>query len=390
MADFLMPSLGADMEAGTLASWQVSAGDRVARGQIIAVVETDKGAIEVEIWQSGIVERLLAEPGTKVPVGAPLAVVRGDDEAAMPPIDRAPVPPIDRAPPLAPELQAAAAPPAEGRVRASPAARQRARELGVDLAHVAGTGPHGTVSLADVEKAAEKPAPIAPPPPEPVDARAAMRRAIAAAMTRSKREIPHYYLATEIDLGRALAWLAAQNLALPISERILPAALLLRAVAIGLARAPELNGFFVDGAHRPSAAIHLGVAISLRGGGLVAPAVHDADKKTIPELMRALADLTQRARAGTLRSSELADPTITVTSLGEQGADEVIGVVQPPQVAIVGFGRIRERPWAEGGLVHARPTVVATLSADHRVSDGHAGSRFLAAVDAALQQPEQL
>ncbi|MFY9820930.1 MAG: dihydrolipoamide acetyltransferase family protein, partial [Thermoanaerobaculia bacterium] len=210
------------------------------------------------------------------------------------------------------------------------------------------------------------------------------------AMARSKREIPHYYLATEIDMGRALAWLEEENRKLPVEERLLPAAVLLKAVALALRKVPELNGSWTDGAFQPSAAIHLGVAVATRGGGLIAPAIHDTDKKSLGELMAALRDLVQRARAGTLRSSEMSDPTITVTNLGDQGVETVFGVIYPPQVALVGLGRITERPWAENGLLGVRPALTATLAADHRVTDGHRGGLFLAALDQLLQQPEAL
>jgi pyruvate dehydrogenase E2 component (dihydrolipoamide acetyltransferase) len=152
---------------------------------------------------------------------------------------------------------------------------------------------------------------------------------------------------------------------------------------------PSLNGFWDDG-FRPAPAVHLGVAVALRGGGLVAPAIHGADELTLEELMAALRDLVGRARSGRLRSSEMSDPTITVTNLGERGADEVFGVVYPPQVALVGFGRVVERPWAAAGELEVRPVVRATLAADHRASDGHEGSRLLEAIDHLLQTPEDL
>jgi pyruvate dehydrogenase E2 component (dihydrolipoamide acetyltransferase) len=217
-----------------------------------------------------------------------------------------------------------------------------------------------------------------------------MQASIAALMSRSKREIPHYYLATDIDMQRAMAWLEAHNSRSPVQERVLPAALLLRAVALAIHDAPEMNGFFIDGAFRPSSAVHLGVAISLRGGGLVAPAIHDADRKSLGELMSGLRDLVRRARAGVLRASEMADPTITVTNLGDQGVETVFGVIYPPQVAIVGFGKLAERPRLEAGTIGVGAAVTATLSADHRVSDGHRGALFLAAVARHLQTPEAL
>jgi pyruvate dehydrogenase E2 component (dihydrolipoamide acetyltransferase) len=214
-----------------------------------------------------------------------------------------------------------------------------------------------------------------------------MRQAIAAAMARSKREIPHYYLSTSIDLSRAMTWLTDENLKRPIEERLLYGVLLIKAVALALREVPELNALWSGGQVVQSQAIHVGVAISLRQGGLVAPALHDTDRQSLSELMRNFRDLVTRARAGTLRSSELSDPTITVTSLGEQGAESVFGVIYPPQVAIVGFGKLVERPWVAEGRIVARPVVTATLSGDHRVTDGHRGGLFLTAVGRLLQNP---
>ncbi|MDO8419185.1 MAG: 2-oxo acid dehydrogenase subunit E2, partial [Rubrivivax sp.] len=209
-------------------------------------------------------------------------------------------------------------------------------------------------------------------------------------MSRSKREIPHYYLSETIPMARALAWLQQRNQSLPVTERLLPAVLLLKAVALALRRTPELNGFHRAGRFEPAAAVHAGVAISLRGGGLVAPALHDVGDKALGVLMRDLADLVRRARAGSLRSSEMADPTITVTNLGDQGAEAVFGVIYPPQVALVGFGRLAERPWVLDGTVRAVPVVCATLAADHRASDGHRGALFLTELNELLQQPQAL
>lgn len=288
-----------------------------------------------------------------------------------------------------------------GRYRASPAARKRAHELDVDLASVVPAAGDGVITIADIERAAAAPAPIVARVAGTAteastiagaadDKQAAMRNAIATAMSRSKREIPHYYLGTEISVERAAAWLEARNAAVPIGGRVLFAALELKAVALALRATPELNGFFVNGEFRPGAGIHLGVAVSLRGGGLVAPALHDADKLGLAELMSQLKDLLKRARSGQLRSSERADPTITITNLGDLGVDNVYGVIQPPQVALVGMGRVSMKPWVKEGAVVPARVLHATLSADHRVSDGMRGARFLAELDRLLQQPEEL
>ena len=320
-----MPSLGADMEAGKLVEWLVKPGQQVKRGDVVAVVETQKGAVEVEIWEDGTVDALIVEPGTSVPVGTVLATLRG--QAGAPPVT--PPPPGAVAPaPVAPSPQAVKpAPVAAERYKISPAARRKAEDLGVDVAKLVPSGPEGVISLTDVERAAGARAPSAPPAADRMEA---MRRAIAAAMTKSKREIPHYYLANSIDVTPAVAWLARENAARSVQERVLFAAVLLRAVTLALREVPELNGVWLDDRLQMSREVHLGVGIALRGGGLVAPAIRDAQDKTIPEMMAAMSDLVRRARAGSLRSSELSEATVTVTNLGEQGTDAVYGVIYPP------------------------------------------------------------
>jgi len=217
-----------------------------------------------------------------------------------------------------------------------------------------------------------------------------MRSAIAAAMSRSKREIPHFYLDTTIDMSRAIGWLEQANLERPVSGRILYGVLLMKSVALALNKTPELNGFWIDGRLQPSEAFHIGWAISLRGGGLIAPAIHDADRKSLDELMEAMRDLVKRARAGGLRSSELSDATITVTSLGEQGPESVFGVIHPPQLALIGFGGLVRRPIAVEDAVAVHPAIKVSLSADHRASDGHRGGLLLKRIDQLLQSPEEL
>lgn len=436
-----MPTLGADMDAGTLLEWLVEPGATVHRGDIVARVETDKADVEVEIFDSGVIDQLLVPEGEKVPVGTLLATLtplgQAETPAAVPSVAEAATqampaqaaagaPEVRLPPPMAtpaaerlaheqgvdlsqvatrsgrritvadveqasrPELPASAAP-----VKASPRARRLARQLGVDLQTVTGTGPGGAVTASDLGRAAAPAGPTEvaalPATPAPrADRVLARQRATASAMERSKREIPHYYLGLEIDLAAALGWLQQANVNRPVADRILPSALLLKAAALACHEAPEMNGRWDDGQFLDSDAVHLGVAISLRPGGLVAPAIHDADRLTIDELMAALRDLVKRARAGSLRSSEMADPTITVTNLGEQGVDSVFPVIFPPQVAIVGFGRVTERPRAVGEMLAVRPAVSCSLAADHRVSDGHVGSRFLTAIDRILQQPGAL
>ncbi|MFE0349653.1 2-oxo acid dehydrogenase subunit E2 [Streptomyces griseoluteus] len=505
MTAFTMPSLGADMEEGLLQEWLVSPGDRVHKGDVVAVVETDKAAIEVECFESGTVGRLLVAPGARVPVGTPLAMIEGEaasggpagargkpvtTEAGEPVGETRPRPTAARAkadrepsgrrarpqprrkaapepersrrpaqaePPKQPARQrvqglpepSAAATSVIGtgplvrhlaehrgvdlrtlhgtgsggritradvdraasaltpRVRATPYARHLARDLGIDLAAVRGTGDGGAVRAADVHTAmragagAERPdqgprggvrrAPTAvAADSRPEDRTDAMRRAVADLMSRSKREIPHYYLSTTVDLTAAEDWLRRINRGRPPADRLVPAALFLKAAALAAREVPTLNGYWRNDGYAPASEINLGVAVSLRQGGLLAPVIHRADTLPSDALMARLKDLVQRARRGRLRGSETTGATLTVTNLGDQGVDAVFGVIHPPQVALVGFGAVVERPWAVHGMLGVRPVLTATLAADHRATDGAVGARYLTAVDHLLQRPEEL
>lgn len=396
MADFLVPALGADMESGKVVQWLVTPGSRVKSGDVVVVLETHKGAFDCEVFQDGVIEDL-APLGTELPVGAVLAHVRGDESRAETTEGLA-TEPRER------PGRVPAARPAGARVKASPAARRRARELGLVIEGISSDAPGAPIELRHVEAAAAsrltRPAPAgpsaanAPLMTRPAAARgfdpAAMRQGIAMAMARSKREIPHYYLERTVDFDAAERWIASYNANRAPDERLLAAVLLLKATAMALARYPQFNGFWEQGAFRAGQGFHVGWAVAMRGGGLVAPAIHDVDRKSLPELMTELRDLVQRVRSGGIRGSEMTDPTVTVTSMGERGPDRVFGVIYPPQVALIGFGAVRARPWVMGGDVRARSLVEVSLSADHRASDGHAGGLLLAAIDEALQTPEQL
>jgi pyruvate dehydrogenase E2 component (dihydrolipoamide acetyltransferase) len=432
MIDFILPSLGADMDQAMLVAWLVEPGDEVEYGQIVAEVETEKGIIEIECWQDGTVEEILVEPSAeKLPVGTVLARIR---------------PRAEETPPEGVELPVTMATTDAGteaspKTAAPPPIRHLAHTLGVDLSQVRGTGVDGSITRGDVEEAAEQqekpppetagaPAPAgrvkaspraralaedlgidlmsltsgsgdrlvtyadvaseAPPAEAPEDKVTAMRRAITRSMTRSKREIPHYYLGARIDLGRSLEWLERENDERPIARRILPAVLLLKATALAVRDVPSLNGHWMDEKFVPADSVHLGVAISLREGGLVAPAIHHADLLDLNDLMERLRDLVARARSWRLRGSEMSDPTLTVTNLGDRGVEVGFPIIIPPQVAMVGFGRILDEVMAIEGEPVVHPVVHATLAADHRVTDGHTGGLLLAALDRLLQKPEEL
>ena len=410
MAAFVMPSLGSDMDAGTLVEWLKKPGDEVQRGDIVAVVETQKGAIEIESFQEGILTGYLVDLGKKVPVGTPLAVIKEagkddpDDEAllkgAAPAAEKLeettkkPSTPAKTATPVAEMPVVEARETAGTRLKISPAARRLAQTSGIDPATLTGTGPEGSIVLADVmARLEQKPAPVAhvkKPAREGGEQLTGMRAAIAAAMAHSKRDIPHYYLRQTIDLTDAEQFIAQVNADRPPENRLLLGGLFAKAVARACRRYPEFNGHFEDGTFHPSAAVHAGMAINIRGGGLVAPAIHNAETLNLDTLMNKMRDLVARVRAGRFRAAELSDPTITVSSLGDRGVEALYGVIYPPQVAIVGFGTPVMRPWEQDGEVALRRVVTLTLAADHRVSDGHSGARFLNAIEKHLQKPEEL
>jgi pyruvate dehydrogenase E2 component (dihydrolipoamide acetyltransferase) len=397
MIEFKMPALGSDMDEGTLNEWLIKPGDKVARGQVVAVVETTKAAVEVECWHDGVVGELLVRVGETVQVGTALATLLEPGETAEAAPQKLLTP--TRAPAAVEPGGAPSKPtPAAGSITAahrrrfvSPAARRIAASLEVDVDAVAGTGPQGAVTIKDVEQAAaaEKAA-VKPAARAAAERATQMRKSIAAAMSRSNREIPHYYLADEISMENALTWLTERNAHRSITERVLPAVLQLKAVGLAAQRFGEFNGFWRDDEFHPAAGIHIGVAIALRGGGLVAPAIHDVPEKKLDQLMGDLSDLVARARAGSLRSSEMSDPSITVTNLGDQGVDAVFGVIYPPQVALVGFGKPAQRVCVIDNGIRVVTTVQSTLSADHRASDGHRGALFLAAINELLQDPDAL
>lgn len=426
LIDITMPALGADMRDGTLMEWQIKPGDHVEKGDIIAVIETSKGAIDMESYHTGTITELLIEPDIKLPVGSVMArmasdtPVSSDIEHTQPALTTA-----ETSQPVA-EAEAEELPPyispksaqssatksattrdivtsdelleritatAESQQRqyASPLARKAAHLSGIELSTLTGSGPYGAVLLRDLPKDADT---QTPPPADKTKAVrqdiSPMRQAISDAMSRSKKEIPHYYLALDIDLSKVQTWLAEQNQQREPEQRLLLPAVILNAIARQLVKFPDLNGFYQDGRFTPSTEVNIGNTISLREGGLVIPGILNADQLSVDQTMDALRDLAERSRRGRLRSSEISQTTITVTSIGERGADSITGVIYPPQVAIIGLGRQRQAPVIRENQIEIGEIMTVTLAADHRVSDGVTGARFLQALAKQLQHPEAL
>jgi pyruvate dehydrogenase E2 component (dihydrolipoamide acetyltransferase) len=411
MIEFKMPSLGADMEDGTLVEWFKQPGDTLHRGDIIALVETQKGAIEIEVFEEGTLGQHKVELGQKVPVGTVIATIiaPGETRAEAPlPLTAAPAPEPPGAEAARPEpvkpvpkpvVPQPAEPAAEGletaellppAVRATPAARRRAAELGIALEFL-GPGPDGVIGLEQI--VAAKAEGRAPEKPQPA-VRAGldlgeMRKAIAAVMSRSHHDVPHYWVSHSIDVTVLLRWIEAENDHRPVTRRLLYVAPLMKAIAITLKEVPELNGHF-DGTFRATESVHMGIATALRGGGLVAPAIRDVDRLDVGGLMVAIADLVPRGRAGRLRSSEMTDGTVTLSNLGEGSAETVLPLIYPPQVAIIGCGAATLRPWAVGDAVAVRQVMNVTVAGDHRVSDGRRAAQFLIRLAQLLEHPEDL
>jgi pyruvate dehydrogenase E2 component (dihydrolipoamide acetyltransferase) len=405
LEDITMPSLGADMTEGTLTEWLIEEGEQVTSGDVIAVLETQKGAIDMEVYSSGTIAEILIEPVIEVPVGTVLARIALNEplqkNAISTPINVT-TPNITKSKPatkieksIAVREQIKVSDANVTGVKGSPIVRRLAKEQQLELTDIKGSGPDGAILLNDLsallktKTKSEKNKPAN-------EAEQNMRNAIARAMAKSKQEIPHFYLSLELDLTNAQQWLQQQNQATPPEEHVLLLALLLKALANSLVKYPKLNGFYQDstsgqsGAFEQASAIHIGNVISLRQGGLVVPAIHDIDKLSINEVMQGVRDITERSRNGHLRSSELMDATITVTNMGERGADSVFGIIYPPQVAILGFGKIREVAKVVNEKVVMASALTISLSADHRVIDGMLAAKFMNYLAKQLQKPERL
>jgi pyruvate dehydrogenase E2 component (dihydrolipoamide acetyltransferase) len=391
MIEFKMPSLGADMEDATLVEWRVKPGDFVKKGDIIAEVDTQKGLIEVEVFDEGFINELMVEPGVKIKVGKVLATILSDPLK----VSESMSPANEEVPKKEQSLNETSVPKVEveiplNHIRISPLARKIAEENHIQIDSILGTGEGGVITKMDVEKLIHTTHSEIIEEKDKTDATyLTIRSAVAAAMSKSNREIPHFYLEKNVNMHLALQWLRNENKKLDSLSRILPVALFVKAIALGLKKVPELNASWENRlVLKPQ--INIGFVVSLKGGGLLIPAIHEPDRKSVQAIMHELSDIIPRARALRLRSSELSDSTITMTNLGDHAADSVFGVIYPPQVALIGIGSIIEKPFAEHGMLGVSSFASITLAADHRAIDGHLGSLFLNEVNKNLHNPEML
>jgi pyruvate dehydrogenase E2 component (dihydrolipoamide acetyltransferase) len=400
--DITMPSLGADMTEGMLAEWLIKVGDKVQHGDVIAVLETQKGAIDMEVYDDGIISELLVKPPKTVPVGTLLGRLN-DSGLAQNTLneteqiieykisDDLDVRLVDQT--SVNHIKTVIDKKSDVIVNASPVVRKIASEQSLDLSMIKGSGFNNAVVLRDIELLIKEPNSKQASYLKDIKL-AKMRSAIASIMSQSNKDIPHFYMSLEVSIDNAQRWLEQTNHDMAPQAHIILIALLLKAVAITLKTYPELNGFYLNDRFEQAKDINIANVISLRTGGVVVPLIANIDQLTVFETMKALRDITIRSRSvksgGRLRNSELSGATITITNMGERGADCVFGIIHPPQVAIIGFGKVKKIAQVCGDKINIGEQLTICLSADHRVIDGILAAKFLNRLAKILQKPEQL
>lgn len=384
MAEFKMPSMGADMDKGKIISWLVSEGQEIKRGEIVAEVETQKGIIEIESWQNGLIEKLVAKPGDTLAVGETLAIIGDKDTLPENKESFEPTPAFTKQP--EPKLPLKV----EGhqRIKISPVARKVLEGAGIDPSQLKGLDLE-VIHKADVEKWLEEHANLDEILSEeegvleisqPLQSELTVshdRSFISQLMSRSNTDIPHFYLQQVISIESLSRYIENLNTNCSTKDRLLLVAFFVKALANACKLVPAVNGFWRNNTFEKASQIHVGIAIHSSNFGLKAPAIHNADKKSVKFISQELVELTARVRSGHVRLSEFKDPTITLTALGEQGVDAVYGMIYPPQVALLGIGASTNRVLTDGKNISIQSSITATLAGDHRAIDGHEGSRFL-------------
>lgn len=398
-----MPQLGYDMTEGAVARWRKREGESVQRGEVIAEIETDKATVELEAFASGVVRKILLPEGRRVPVGTLIAVIAGPDEPIDDILKEAGAPPAPAAPPAEVPAPAAAqpeAPPEEGRVKATPVARRLAEELGIDLRQVKGTGPEGRITREDVEAFAarlrERPAAAPPPPveapavPEAVEEPLSrMRQTIARRMTESKQQAPHFYVTVEVDMTEAMRLREQLNAQLEEDARLSVNDLIIKAAAKALTKFPRLNSAFAGDRLKIFKAVNIAMAVATPEG-LLAPVIHDAAGKSIFQIARESRELARRAREGRLRADDQVGGTFTISNLGMYNVESFSAIINPPNAAILATGSVQRRPVVRGDQVVVADIMNATISVDHRVTDGAEAAQFLGEFKRLLENPVSL
>ncbi len=405
----VMPQMGYDMREGTVVRWYKQEGETVDRGEVIADIETDKATVEFEAYTGGVLGRIVAEAGVAVPVGQLIAIITepGESvpEAAAPAASPAAAPASATPPaPVAAAPEPAAAPPAasDGGVRASPIARRLARERGIDLALVTGSGPNGRITERDVENYQAAPAAPEPatatsaPAPEPVaapsDSRielSRMRQTIARVTSDSKSTAPHFYVTAEIDMGSAMSLRRDVNDEGEPENRVSVNDLMVKACALALAKHPKFNSFFRGDHLEVHGAMNIGIAIALESG-LILPGVSNCESKSLLQIASGTKDLIARANSGTLRNEEYSSTTFSISNMGMFDVESFTAIIYPPHAAILAVGSVKQQPVVRDGELTVGTMMKATLSTDHRVADGAEAAQFLMEIKRVLENPVSL
>ena len=400
-----MPQMGYDMREGTVVRWHKEEGETVNRGEVIADIETDKATVEFEAYTGGVLGRIVAAAGVAVPVGELIAIITDPGEAvpdapaASAPAAAAPgtaATPVVVAPP-----QEAVVSAGDGQVRASPIARRLARERGIDLALVAGSGPNGRITERDVENyqppvapapALSVPAPAGEPAPAAADARielSRMRQTIARVTSDSKTTAPHFYVTAAVDMGQAMALRREINDAADPESRVSVNDLMVKACALALAKHPKFNAFYRGDYLQVNGAMNIGIAIALETG-LILPGVSNCESKSLLQIAAATKDLIARANSGTLRNEEYSSTTFSISNMGMFDVESFTAIIYPPHAAILAVGSVKEQPVVRDGQLGIGQMMKATLSTDHRVADGAEAAQFLMVIKRALENPVSL
>ncbi len=404
----IMPKLSDAMVEGRVLQWLKKEGDRVQGGDVLASIETDKAEIELEAFGSGVLRKILAADGQTVPVGQLIAVIAEADEDISALLGAAPTSPVAGAPappkleaktpvPTAPAAALPAAPSVEpGWVPASPIARRMAREAGIDLAQVKGSGPGGRILERDVEaylagqaqRMAGAEVPVGEREFEDKDL-STMRKTIAARMVQSKSPIPHFTVTVEADMGAALELRKSLNAIEESAEKLSVNDIVTKATALALQRHPGINAKYQDGRVRLFKRVHMGIAVAIEDG-LIVPVIRDCDRKSLGEIAREAKSLIDRTRARKLRPEEYSGGTFAISNLGMYDVVEFTAVIDPAHGAILAVGAVEDKPVAMNGQVAVRQRMRLTGAFDHRIIDGAMGAKFLQDLKRILENPVQL
>ncbi len=383
----IMPQMGYDMREGTVVRWRKREGDDVARGDILVEIETDKATVEMEAFTPGILGKIVVEEGRTVPVGDLIAVIVSPGEP-VPDLQQPAEAPSSPAMPAQPAVPLPAAQ-ESSEVKASPLARRLAREKGISLASISGTGPGGRITEADVNRAeAAVPSPAAPGSSEGTEI-SPMRQTIARITTQSKREAPHFYVTAEVDMSQAMSVRRQVNEGVPDGPRVSINDLIVKAAALALVNHPKFNASLDSDRLLMHKDLNIGIAVALEQG-LIVPSISQCQDKSLLEIASASSDLVRRTQENRLRVDEYSGSTFSISNLGMHDVDSFAAIILPPNSAVLAVGAVREQPVARDGQVVVGQVMKATLSVDHRVADGVEGAAFLAEVKANLENPVRL